>query len=147
MESKPQRMCTTSDWVRVTDGCRIEVSFTGQIVETCPHSTFFRRAVFEGVGFSPQLTLDVLLQLLSNVLLKAQASALEFNFESSLTLLQTLTELLFESGPDASSQLVLPIGEHGFVAFFQAGDFVLFHLLEPLFHLFLEACSMSLRRC
>lgn len=51
MDEDPARMVSTSNWLRVFDDLRIDVAGDGSIVEVCPHSTFFRRAVFDRLGY------------------------------------------------------------------------------------------------
>ena len=73
-----------------------------------------------------------------NVFFKAEAASLKFNFEAGLTLLESLTKLLLESGSNAPAELVFTLSQQGFMALFQATDLQLFHLNEPLFHLVFE---------
>ncbi|GIT91416.1 hypothetical protein JANAI62_18730 [Jannaschia pagri] len=50
MAEMPDTVCTTSQWIRVRDDGTIEAGLRGRYVETCPHSTFFHRSVFDQVG-------------------------------------------------------------------------------------------------
>ncbi|EAR50131.1 truncated glycosyltransferase [Oceanicola granulosus HTCC2516] len=50
MQADAGRTVSTSDWLRLFDDCRVDINPTGTIVEVCPHSTFFRREVFDRVG-------------------------------------------------------------------------------------------------
>lgn len=50
MAETPEAVCSTSRWIRVRDDGTVEAGLRGRYVEQCPHSTFFRRAVFERAG-------------------------------------------------------------------------------------------------
>ena len=50
MEADPDAVCTTSKWLRIRGDGRVECGPMGRYVETCPHSTFFKRGVFKKAG-------------------------------------------------------------------------------------------------
>jgi hypothetical protein len=50
MAADPDAVCTTSKWLRVLEDGRIECGPMGRYIETCPHSTFFKRGVFKKAG-------------------------------------------------------------------------------------------------
>lgn len=51
MADNPDKACSVSNWVRLSDSGLFDVGMRGSFVESCPHSTFFRRGVFREIGF------------------------------------------------------------------------------------------------
>ena len=51
MERDPGLVVSHSRWVRLYDDCSLSFGHFGGGVETCPHSSFLRREVFERVGY------------------------------------------------------------------------------------------------
>ena len=95
-------------------------------------------ALFEVIGFSTKLLLNVLLELLSDVLLKAETTALKFYLEAGFPLLEALTKLLFKSGANTSAKLFLPLGQKGLMPLFKSADFQPFHFNKSAFHFLFE---------
>lgn len=50
MRANAHLACSVSRWVRIDDRGRFDASMRGTFAEACPHSTFFRRDVFDHVG-------------------------------------------------------------------------------------------------
>ena len=98
----------------------------------------FSHALFEVIGLATQLLLNVALELLRNVLFKTKAPAFILHFETGFALLQSLTQLLFEAGSNATAELLFSFGQQGFMPFLKSVDFQAFHFDEPSLHLLFE---------
>jgi hypothetical protein len=70
MEAGPETVLSTSEWLRLFDDARIDISEDGTIVEVCPHSTFFRREVFDRVGYFDSVRFGADRELVSRISLE-----------------------------------------------------------------------------
>ena len=76
MARNPSAMVSTSHWLRVFDDGRIDIKAAGGIAEPCPHSTFFRRDVFDRVGLFDSVRLGADREILGRVGLEYGPKAL-----------------------------------------------------------------------
>jgi hypothetical protein len=65
--------------------------------------------LFEVVGFAPKLLFNIGLKLLGNVLFESEAPTFIFNLEAGFSLLESLPQLLFKAGSNASAELFLTL--------------------------------------
>jgi hypothetical protein len=103
MTEAPEAICSTSQWVRVRDDGSIEAGLRGRYVETCPHSTFLRRAAFERAGFFDAVRFGADREFLNRLALHFGAAAL-VSIPRILTLGRRHDASLTTSGAGAISE-------------------------------------------
>lgn len=84
MRAKPRVVVSTSLWVRIGDDCMVDIGRHGGIIETCPHSTFFRKEVFSQLGYFDSVRFGADRELLNRI-------ELEYGRAGVVTLPECLT--------------------------------------------------------
>ncbi|ETW10988.1 glycosyl transferase family protein [Roseivivax marinus] len=72
----PEVMVTTSHWIRMFGTGGIDIKPQGAVTEVCPHSTFFRRAAFDRVGYFDSVRIGADREILGRIALEYGPSGL-----------------------------------------------------------------------
>lgn len=102
MAETPEAVCSTSQWMRVRADGSVECGLRGRYVETCPHSTLFRRKAFEA-GFFDAVRFGADREFLNRITLRFGAGAI-LSIGRILTLGRRHDASLTTSGAGAISE-------------------------------------------